>query len=96
MRTHWLANGDAMPRFGLGTWKSEPGEVHAAVKEAVRIGYRHVDCPPICANEPEVGSEGRPVPRNGGRLGRAGSDPDRLGRLDRHRHYIPGDEPITT
>ena len=37
-----LSSGHAMPLFGLGTWKSKPGEVAAAVKHAIKSGYRWV------------------------------------------------------
>lgn len=48
-------NNDLMPAFGLGTWKAEKGEVAAAIREAVRIGYRHFDCAAVYGNEKEIG-----------------------------------------
>lgn len=55
MKKLTFANGDEMPVLGLGTWKSGKGVVAEAVREALRIGYRHFDCAAIYGNEAEIG-----------------------------------------
>ena len=50
-----LNNDQSIPQCGLGTWKSAVGEGKTAVKEAIRIGYRHIDCAAIYGNEAEIG-----------------------------------------
>jgi len=55
MKSLTFTNGDKMPALGLGTWKSAPNEAYEAVLEALRAGYRHIDCAHIYKNEKEIG-----------------------------------------
>ncbi|CAF4868179.1 unnamed protein product [Rotaria sp. Silwood1] len=52
-----LSDKHPMPQLGLGTWRSEPKQVHNIVKEAVlNCGYRLIDAAWIYENEDEVGN----------------------------------------
>lgn len=51
-----LNNGVTIPRFGLGVWRSRPGEETAhAVQHALKSGYRHIDTAHFYKNEKDVG-----------------------------------------
>ena len=46
-----LANNVQIPQLGLGTWFIEDAAASEAVKEAVKIGYRHFDTAQAYGNE---------------------------------------------
>lgn len=53
--TFTLNNGVTIPALGLGVFQSAPEETAAAVAEALRVGYRHIDTAAAYRNEREVG-----------------------------------------
>lgn len=50
-----LSNGVQIPQLGLGTWFIDDGKVAEAVRETVKIGYRHIDTAQAYGNERGVG-----------------------------------------
>ncbi len=50
-----LNNGVKIPQLGLGTWFIDDDKVADAVKEAVKLGYRHIDTAQAYGNERGVG-----------------------------------------
>ncbi|EGN97870.1 hypothetical protein SERLA73DRAFT_55975 [Serpula lacrymans var. lacrymans S7.3] len=61
-----LPSGDQIPSVALGVWQASKGEVGAAVKAALKSGYRHIDDAWAYHNEEEVGQAIREsaVPRD--------------------------------
>jgi diketogulonate reductase-like aldo/keto reductase len=51
-----LQNGVSIPALGFGTFKVQEGsQVVTAVKEALKVGYRHIDTAAVYGNEEGVG-----------------------------------------
>lgn len=50
-----LEGGVQMPRLGLGTWRATGETLVRAVREALRVGYRHFDTASMYGNEIELG-----------------------------------------
>ena len=49
--TYTLSNGVEIPKLGLGTWLISDANVVQAVKDAITIGYRHIDTAQAYGNE---------------------------------------------
>lgn len=49
--TFTLASGVAIPEPGLGTWRIDKGPVAQIVRDAIDIGYRHIDTARAYRNE---------------------------------------------
>ncbi|GLZ86895.1 oxidoreductase [Metapseudomonas resinovorans] len=55
MRNLTTAQGLNMPQLGLGTWPMTGEECTRAVRQALELGYRHIDTAPAYENEAAVG-----------------------------------------
>ncbi|WP_137821567.1 aldo/keto reductase [Pseudomonas sp. D(2018)] len=66
MRKLTTAQGLNMPQLGLGTWPMTGDECTSAVRQALELGYRHIDTAPAYENEAAVGAALRQsdVPRD--------------------------------
>lgn len=54
-----LYNGARIPVIGMGTFGSDNYDdktIAEAVKKAIKMGYRHIDCASVYGNEKEIGS----------------------------------------
>lgn len=51
-----LSDGNSIPALGLGTSRAKATEGEQAVKDAIDIGYRHIDTAWVYENEKEVGN----------------------------------------
>jgi alcohol dehydrogenase (NADP+) len=59
-----LASGAQLPCIGLGTFGNDRYDgdtIAAAVKEAITLGYRHIDCASVYGNEDRIGASLREV-----------------------------------
>jgi len=63
-----LASGHAIPQLGLGTWTLRGQECQAVIKEALELGYTHLDSAWIYRNQDAIGQA----------LKEVGADRDRL------------------
>jgi len=61
-----LSNGVQIPKLGLGTWFINDNDAAEAVRQAVAVGYRHIDTAEAYKNESGVGEGVRTcgVPRD--------------------------------
>jgi diketogulonate reductase-like aldo/keto reductase len=54
--TYTLSNGVKIPKVGFGTWQIKNGDdAYIAVKNALEVGYRHIDTAQGYGNESSVG-----------------------------------------
>ena len=53
--TYSLSNGVSIPKLGFGTWFIDDDKAAEAVRQAVSVGYRHIDTAQAYGNERGVG-----------------------------------------
>lgn len=54
-QTLTVNNGNRIPQLGLGTWEIADDKVAEAVRQAIKLGYRHIDTAQDYFNEAGVG-----------------------------------------
>ena len=55
IETFTMANGVIIPKLALGTWLIDDDKAADAVRNAVKLGYRHIDTAQAYGNEHGVG-----------------------------------------
>lgn len=59
-----LASGHEIPILGLGTWQLKGGQCERIVKEAIALGYTHIDTAWMYQNQREIGKALQDIPIN--------------------------------
>ena len=55
MSKSFSKSGLSIPSIGLGTWELRGQECRRVVREALELGYRHIDTAAMYENESEIG-----------------------------------------
>ncbi len=55
MNSITLNDGNEIPLVGFGTWNLSKDNAKQTIVDAIKIGYRHIDCASVYGNEKEVG-----------------------------------------
>ncbi len=50
-----LSNNAIVPMLGFGTWNLSKNTAKQSIVDAIKTGYRHIDCASVYGNETEVG-----------------------------------------
>ena len=61
----------AIPLLGFGTWQAQGDDAYRSVRDALDVGYRHIDTATMYHNHAQVGRKFPCIRPRAGQVGRA-------------------------